>query len=524
VYYTWYGILKLFAGIISGFTAVYVWRRKTSPETFWFALLMGSVAVWALADFFEAGSVVRDHKILFSKISYAGVVSIAPLWFLFSFLRGKGGPQGAALAESGRLCVGPLPALIWLVPMVVLVAVWTNERHGLVWSSVVSVPETGGLIVRYFRGPLFWFNALYSYALILAGSVRLAVSYYRSGELISIQGFLVSAAVLFPWVVNLLYLLGLTPRYLDFTSAAFAVSGSAFFWAILRLRILNIAPFARDMLFRDMTDGVVVVDSRCRLSDINPAAEGFLGLSTAGYGSDIDGLLKEWPGLADHCKVSGAETAPESFEISREGMWFDVRISTLRSRRGRIRGKLLVLRDITARKQLEEELVQYATIDILTGAFNRRMGLSILDQQLRYAERNGTYLTICFADINDLKMVNDNYGHAEGDFLIKTSAAILRETLRDSDILCRLGGDEFLVILPDCPLSQARAVWSRVEERLGEVQEQWAKPFPCRLARGFAEYTPGSGRTCDELMSLADEAMYRNKERIKGLLSDDTGK
>jgi GGDEF domain-containing protein len=60
-----------------------------------------------------------------------------------------------------------------------------------------------------------------------------------------------------------------------------------------------------------------------------------------------------------------------------------------------------------------------------------------------------------------------------------------------------------------------------VEERLGEIQEQWEKPFSCRLARGFAEYTPGSGCTSDELLSLADVAMYRNKERIKGLAADE---
>ena len=82
MYYTWYGILKLIAGIIAGLTAFYVWRRRTTTDTFWFAVLMGCIAFWALTDSFEAMTVLMDQKIFLSKVSYAGVTSIAPLWLI----------------------------------------------------------------------------------------------------------------------------------------------------------------------------------------------------------------------------------------------------------------------------------------------------------------------------------------------------------------------------------------------------------------------------------------------------------
>ena len=100
--------------------------------------------------------------------------------------------------------------------------------------------------------------------------------------------------------------------------------------------------------------------------------------------------------------------------------------------------------DITEKKQAEEEMQKQATVDMLTGTFNRRTGIIWLEKHMKLVTRSNSVVTICYLDVNDLKHVNDTYGHDEGDSLIKVVVATVQKFLRGSDIICRLGGDEFL--------------------------------------------------------------------------------
>jgi diguanylate cyclase (GGDEF)-like protein/PAS domain S-box-containing protein len=203
-------------------------------------------------------------------------------------------------------------------------------------------------------------------------------------------------------------------------------------------------------------------------------------------------------------------------------VWFETLTTSIADDTGRIVHLQTASRDITRRKVMEEELTVHATTDILSGAYNRRTGLEILARQMRLAHRQGGRLTVCFADINGLKTVNDGYGHQEGDFLILAVADALREALRESDTLCRLGGDEFLLILPGCDLGQAEQVWSRVEERLARLNAQSGKPYRFASSRGFAGYDGVEPIGVDELVARADLEMYADKARYKRALADGT--
>jgi diguanylate cyclase (GGDEF)-like protein/PAS domain S-box-containing protein len=174
-----------------------------------------------------------------------------------------------------------------------------------------------------------------------------------------------------------------------------------------------------------------------------------------------------------------------------------------------------VLRDITEKKVIETELNVFATMDIMTDVYNRRFGTAMLEKQLQIAKRNRLKTTICFIDVDTLKKVNDTYGHSEGDYLIVTVAYILKKCARDSDIIARMGGDEFLYVLSGCDLAQADIAWQRIVNELAVINKNSGKPFTVSISKGFSEFDPDSPQTPDQLIAIADRKMYVEKNGKK---------
>jgi diguanylate cyclase (GGDEF)-like protein/PAS domain S-box-containing protein len=171
--------------------------------------------------------------------------------------------------------------------------------------------------------------------------------------------------------------------------------------------------------------------------------------------------------------------------------------------------------DITERRKAEEELRKFATTDVLTGVLNRGYALLLFGKQLQLSKRNKSHLSICYIDVDGLKDINDTYGHHEGDEALKLISRFLKETLRESDIACRLGGDEFLLIFPQCTIGQTIFIWERIARKVNSFNLQKIKPYSISLSRGFAEYDPYENKSVDQLIALADHEMYRDKHAKK---------
>ncbi|TET18438.1 MAG: PAS domain S-box protein [Candidatus Cloacimonadota bacterium] len=173
-----------------------------------------------------------------------------------------------------------------------------------------------------------------------------------------------------------------------------------------------------------------------------------------------------------------------------------------------IQGNML---DITERKRVESKLKILASRDALTGVLNRGVALLLFAKQLQTAKRENTRLSICYLDLDGLKDINDTYGHQEGDEALKLVSRFLIQSLREADVVCRLGGDEFLLILPHCPLNNAYHVWERISRSVVTFNAQNIKPYIISLSRGFAEYNPDIPSTVDQLIANADMEMYKHK-------------
>lgn len=167
--------------------------------------------------------------------------------------------------------------------------------------------------------------------------------------------------------------------------------------------------------------------------------------------------------------------------------------------------------EIAERKEMEKKLRQYATSDIMTGLLNRATGMTVLEKQMELARRKSWPLTIGYLDLDGLKKINDTLGHQVGDELIINTARILTNTLRKSDAISRLGGDEFLMVMPHCGLAEAQKLWQRVLAGIAEFNAR-NETYQIRLSYGFAEFNPQEPVTVRELLEEADKEMYKMKK------------
>ncbi len=149
-------------------------------------------------------------------------------------------------------------------------------------------------------------------------------------------------------------------------------------------------------------------------------------------------------------------------------------------------------------------------IDDLTGLYNRRGFMALAGQHLRMIQRKGAALLI-YLDLDDLKLMNDTYGHLEGNRALIVTADILRACFRQSDILARLGGDEFCVLMTDAGQDSARQVRNRLQQRTDFVNALSFRRFPLSLSVGIAGVPVVHQPSLEELLRVADTLMYEEK-------------
>ncbi len=279
----------------------------------------------------------------------------------------------------------------------------------------------------------------------------------------------------------------------------------AILYAVERTRIERARRQAEESLralVEDSADAMLVVDEEGLVQFANPAAARMFGLSR-----------QELVGEPFPFDVSAGETR----EVRVEGPDAEERavaemrvVETVWQGRA---AKLATLRDITDLVELREELRSMSLRDEMTGLYNRRGLLAVGEQQLKLADRTRKGVLLLFADVDELKAINDEHGHQEGDRALKAVASALDSSFRESDLIARVGGDEFCVLAFGARKMDVEQLSRRLQESLNERLSTADVPYQIALSVGAAYRDPEEPAPIEELMNRADAMMYEHKKR-----------
>jgi diguanylate cyclase (GGDEF)-like protein len=168
--------------------------------------------------------------------------------------------------------------------------------------------------------------------------------------------------------------------------------------------------------------------------------------------------------------------------------------------------------EIFVRKELEDRLRMMSVTDELTGLLNRRGFLNLAIHQHHVADREKKRMCLFYIDLDGMKEINDNYGHAEGDVALIETADILRAVFRKSDIIGRVGGDEFSVLMSGNCDDEVNTIKSRIRNKSEEFHARANKPYSLRVSIGEIPYDPETPIEFNEFFAMADRAMYEQKK------------
>jgi len=330
----------------SAMLAAISWRRRPAVGAVLYAGLMLSVATYAFGYSLELLSLNQPEMLLSIRIEYLGVAQIPALWL------------SLALFYTNRMeWISPRHLIIlWIIPIVVILAVLTNDLHHLFYIST-SINEAGPfptLITQ--RGPIYWLHAGYSFISFFGVVYLLARLYPSAQALYRRQTIVMIIASLVTITITGLHFAGITPLPgLDIIPFAFLLSGIILGWGIFNFRLIELMPVAHDVLFKQMADGVLVLDDKNNLIDFNSSAGKLFNLPAEAVGQPVAHYLStDAPSMIESLKTNQSyrELAIEKDSTR----YFDVNIEKFRLSHNRSGGSLVVIHDVTQRKEAESLL------------------------------------------------------------------------------------------------------------------------------------------------------------------------
>ncbi|MCJ7432690.1 MAG: ATP-binding protein [Anaerolineales bacterium] len=347
-YYIGYIIILLASSLIGFLLLIRIWSLRSAPGAYGLMLSVICIIEWSLTYAMEIFSTNMAEKILWGKLEYFGISYVALGMFIF------------AMHFSGRgdWLTSTRTTLLTAISSTGFIAALTNKWHYQIWSEIqfTNGLPFGPLDLKH--GTLFFFFTAFLYVLITAITVIFFQIAIRGQSLYRGQSRVMLVGMAFPWLANIMYITGLNPLpSLDLTPTALTLTNLFLSISFLRYRFMDLRPIAHDSVFNAMKDGVVVLDHKERIVDINPVGT-FIFQDTGNLlGREIKSLLPNWSEW-QAANPRGEITQEVSFELAGDPLIFRLRTTSVLDERGKRNGRVLLISDITEQKKAQEQILE----------------------------------------------------------------------------------------------------------------------------------------------------------------------
>jgi diguanylate cyclase (GGDEF)-like protein/PAS domain S-box-containing protein len=602
-------------GILTFIMSAVAWKYRHVNAAVTFAALTLAAGIYSLGYFLELNSTSIKEVFFWIRLQYFGIAFLPLLWFLF------------ILQYTDRR-----PSRFWvrglfLIPLTTITLILTNDMHQLYYRSLALVPVRGIFIVALEEGPWYWVHITYFLVLYALANLFLLEEYLQTSAFFKRRFLVLFGGSLFPGAAFFLYRLEVSPIHFDLIPFGLFLAGLIFLWDLVYYRPFEILPVARASIFNAIQAGLVVLDYQDRIIDINEKAQELFGPVRSLVGKPAAKIMDIYANT--YGSGENREQLEWFFDSPKGRQWFDIRSSSIKSHSQKTQGRLLIMQNITQKKEAEaalmeseslkssiveaipdqlvrfnregycldilgetedtawprekmqkrkvedlwpkalaerfmaaieaalqtkelqtlefklkkhpgslhyearikayaknevvamirditeskryQEKLEYLSLhDQLTGLYNR----AFFEEELQRFSRGRDYpITIISIDVDGLKQVNDTFGHDRGDKLLKAAAGVLKKSLRRGDLLARVGGDEFAVILPRTDAQAGQDAANRIRENIKQHNEK-GPDLPLSISIGLAT-APEGGKTLAETFKEADNSMYQDKLKHK---------
>jgi diguanylate cyclase (GGDEF)-like protein/PAS domain S-box-containing protein len=502
--YYLFTIIAPIAALFSICTVYFLWQRRSNDSARRLALLMLVIIGWLICNTIELRSSDIETTIICVKAAYIFIATLPYAWLSFSLSYGQRDPW----------LKSPIYHFFKIIPLLTIFIVWNKGSEHLIWESrhfEIVFKDSLYMIVQY--GFWFWVHSVFSYFLVIIGSFIILERALKSSYLHLKQTVLLVIGATLPLFLNLVYILKWIPGFnKDFSSIGFAFSSIIITIALFIYQLFDINPIPRERIVNFMQEGMIVVNNRGNITDINLATQKIFNATEKDIiGKPIQIFLPNWTNLVAQQKLNNEELSL-TCRIQLQHRSYNATVSAFFGNSNEIIGKLIILHDVTEIIDLFNEVENLACMDCLVPAYNRRHFFELANKRMDEAKRHGDYISIINFDIDRFKRINDTYGHQAGDEILKAAVELCQKNLRESDIFARFGGEEFVILLPKIAQDQALLIANRLCNKIEEMRVKTQNSeIAITISIGIATMNGKDQVTLSQLINRADQAMYVSK-------------
>lgn len=506
-------IYLFFSIILAVFSATYALSKGNTYLVRTFSSLCIFLGIYLFGYLLEINSYSLAQMIFWNQIQYIGIPFYPAFGLILALVYTK------TLTPINKWVV----YTIFTIPLLTFIIRLTNSYHNFYYTFFQLKTTSGFSFLALGKGTWYLIYCGYLTLTFILTTFCYIRNYSKNVSNHTASYKIMILSSLIPFLGLTLILINPGNLGIDYVALFLPTSLLLLLLSLFKYDFLELKTLAREVLFEQSTDAMILIDNSNSLMDYNSAAKTlFNNLVPSKKGLSIEEVLKEETTFLEALKTENKKDL-KLYNENGYG-YFESKIVSIKDKHGNKAGKLITLINITERKQDHEKLNILATTDPLTGLYNRRKFFKLAKFEMKCSEASGTPLSVLLIDLDHFKKINDSMGHAAGDSVLKHLGIELKNFFSKTDIIGRLGGEEFAVLLPNTNLNDAEKIVEKFRNKLRNSPALYEDNFiSFTFSCGVSTYNKNF-KNFDEIFKLADEGLYqskangRNKTTIKSIL------